>query len=148
MFAIITTEKFKLLFTDSIWRQFIIFCLVGILNTAIDFSVYLFLTRNFNFFSNFFIIANIISFSCAVISSYYLNSRWIFKFNTDNNTKRFSMFLVVSLFGLLINSFILYLFVNYVELTDITAKIIATIIVLFWNFFINKYWTFKKSIVK
>ena len=56
-------------------------------------------------------------------------------------------FAVVNVIGWGINTFVLWaltpVFTSLVgELGYNIAKAIATIIVLFWNFFVNRYWTY------
>lgn len=100
------------------------------------------------------LIANTISFSAAVISNFTFNRYWTYP---DSRTKPVAsqviQFAVVSLIGLIINNAIL-LFLEGVfdsllaTLANgnvrgyIPAKMVATIVVLFWNFFVNRYWTY------
>lgn len=103
------------------------------------------------------ILANTISFSLAVLSNFTLNRYWTYP---ESRTKRkriqLPQFAAVSIAGLIINNAILALttplFENLIELVKflpdsidgyMPAKILATIVVLFWNFFVNRYWTFR-----
>ncbi len=98
--------------------------------------------------------ANTISFSAAVISNFTLNRFWTYP---DSREKKISsqigQFAAVSLIGLIINNGILAALespfdailadVSIISLKGyIPAKMIATIVVLFWNFFVNRYWTY------
>jgi len=123
-----------------ILKQFIKFCLVGFSNTVIDFLVYLILTR---FFLIYFIIANIFSFLIAATWSFILNKYWTFRNKEKRIKSQYIKFLIISTLGLILNTFFLYILVSYWGFYDLLAKAIAIIIVLFWNFGMNRFWTFR-----
>jgi len=84
--------------------------------------------------------SNTISFSSAVISNFTWNYLWTYP---ESRSKP----LVVNLMGLGINLAVLNalnpLCTRVFGLLGYNAaKAIATIVVLFWNFFVNRYWTY------
>ncbi len=125
-------------------KQFIRFGIVGVINTSLDFVIYAFLTRLFLFFDEHYLIANLISFSIATVNSYIFNKYWTFKDNSKQHKIQYTKFYLVSLCGLILTQTILYILVE-LGLYDLLAKAIAVGVVLFWNFFVNKFWTFKKT---
>ena len=122
-------------------RQFIKFGLVGVSSTAIDWGVFYSLNH---FFSVYYLIAKAISFVVSVINSYYWNRRWTFRSQNQRKMHEFGKFLVVSSVGLGLNTYIMYLAVSIFGLRYIYGLILATTIVVFWNFLANKFWTFKE----
>jgi putative flippase GtrA len=103
------------------------------------------------------VLANTISFSLAVISNFTLNRFWTYP-ESRSIRKRIQLpqFTTVSIAGLVINNVIFALSVplfdrvitTFAVVPDaieayIPAKILATIVVLFWNFFVNRYWTYR-----
>ena len=126
-------------------RQFIYFCIIGGINTALDFGVYILLTRSSSFFKEYFFIANIISFSIAVTNSYILNRRYTFKSNNGNIRSEYTKFIIVNIFGVIFNTLILVFMVDTFGIHDLIAKAIAVGVVLFWNFYMNRRWTFKNN---
>ena len=94
------------------------------------------------------LIANTISFSLAVISNYTWNRFWTYPDSRSKPVRsQLIQFVVVNVAGLGINTLVLAaltpLFTRMVgELGYNIAKAIATVIVLFWNFFVNRYWTY------
>jgi len=127
-------------------KQFIKFCIVGTFNTFLDFGIYTSLTRLIGFFGHYYLIANFISFSCAVTSSFFLNKHWTFQNKEKKRAHiQYGKFWIVSGFGLGGNELILFILVRYFGVYDLLAKAIATGIILFWNFFMNKYWTFREN---
>lgn len=124
-------------------KQFLKFCIVGGLNTILDFVIYIGLTRPFVFWEKNYILAGFVSFIFAATSSYFLNKTWTFRDRQSKITKQYPKFLLISTIGLLLNLTTLYLLVSQFKIYDLIAKIIAVILVTFWNFIMNKIWTFK-----
>ena len=123
-------------------RQFIKFGLVGASSTIIDWGIYLVLTR---FLGIYYIMAKILSFSIAVINSYIWNRRWTFRSNNPQKLREFIKFLIIAFVGVVLNSMIMYIVVDFVHLSDLYGLVFASGIVMFWNFLANKYYTFKES---
>ena len=129
--------------------EFFKFAVVGVVNTGIDFGLYFVLTRCTDLGDgNWILLANFIAFSAAATNSYFLNKFWTFKVKGGKMPVQFSKFFLVSLVGLLLNEIILYSLVNGIDLHDLFAKAAAIVVVLFWNYLANKYWTFKGGGVK
>lgn len=88
-----------------------------------------------------YIIANSMAFSLALVTSFVLNRFFNFKVK-DKIIIRFGRFLIVNLSGLLISNSILIYFsglIPYIEL-----KILSMPVVIFFQFVMNYFWTFKK----
>lgn len=118
------------------------FCLIGAFNTFLHFGVYYSLTR---YLSVQFLIANAIAFIIAATSSYFLNKFWTFQDKSKDYHKQYPKFIIIAAVGLLMHEGLLYLFVENFELHDLIALIIAAFIVVFWNFFMNRLWTFRNN---
>lgn len=128
-------------------RQFTKFGAVGFSGAIVDLAVYNLLAVLFGFNIYF---ARTISFILAVSNNYYLNRRWTFKSHEQNISIQFSKYLVVSVIGWGLNLIIMRIFepfalrFNSMILQKNIPVIIAIIFVLFWNYFANKKWTFRK----
>lgn len=138
-------------------KQFSKFIIVGGINTGIDFAVFnaeMALTGIYT--GAPIILFNIISFSVAVINSYYMNKYWTFQDGRPLKEKttavKFSQFIGVSLVGIGINSAVVYAFTVLIPsmfgLSPVVwvniAKLFATGVSLVWNFIGYKLWVFKK----
>lgn len=68
---------------------------------------------------------------------------------TFSSTARHSIatvrFLIVASAGLAINSALIYLMADIAGLYYLAAQVIATFIVLLWNFYIHHIWTYKSA---
>jgi putative flippase GtrA len=151
-----TQDSPKLSRIKRLVKQFSKFFIVGIVNTGIDFAILnieIFLTGITS--GSTLVLFNIVSFSIAVINSYYLNKFWTFEDKRPDGDKapiKFSQFIGVSLVGLSINSLVIFGFTSLVpvmfglspQLWVNVAKIFATGASLIWNFIGYKLWVFKK----
>jgi len=129
-------------------RQIIKFSITGLLNTIIDFSALNFLVQ---IFAWSVIPANTVSFSLAVINSYFLNKYWTFKDKHPVHIKQFSIFVGVSLIGLGLSNLLIYTGLQIFQAYDFglafawhynIAKAVSALIVLIWNFLASKFWVF------
>lgn len=124
-------------------RQFVTFALIGVTNTFWDFFIYILFTRGWLGFHLHFLLANVFAFLLSVVNSYLLNKRFTFRDTAQEHYRLFSKFLFVNLVSLGMYEGMLFLGVHRLRLFDLTAKLFAIIIVMLWNFFANKYWTFR-----
>ena len=138
--------------------RFLRFAFVGILGAVVDFGVSNLLIKLFNMR---LVIAGTISFIAAIISNFIWNRYWTYP---DSRSKPVSQqlvqFTVISVLGLGIRIPILYFIEPLLEslaikmnlqvlplldaktLSDNFTLAVAVIIVMFWNFFANRYWTY------
>ncbi|MBU6343030.1 MAG: GtrA family protein [Bacteroidetes bacterium] len=88
-------------------------------------------------------LANSIGFSAAVISNYILNRLWTFHSTDPGIALQFGKFLVVALVGLGLNNAILFWLHEQKGKQFYFSKLLATAIVMLWNFGANYLFTFK-----
>jgi putative flippase GtrA len=133
--------------------QFSRFVVIGVMNTAIDFSVLNLLMWWTGIYAGKWIfLLNAASFFVAVINSYFWNKYWTFKDRDEIKVNEFSQFIMVTLIGLAINSGIVYGITTFIppvyglskELWANLAKVVATGLSLAWNFIGYKFIVFKK----
>jgi len=137
---------FELAKRKKFYRQFVKFGIVGVGGTLIDLVIYNILALLFHYNIYF---ARTISFILAATNNYILNRRWTFKNKDKNIAKQYFQFFFISAIGLGLNLLIMHFAQNLVknvqnEILKLNIPVvIAILIVLVWNFFANKYWTFK-----
>jgi putative flippase GtrA len=143
--------------------RFLKFAAVGTLGAVIDFGTLNLLVQLVGFPK---VLANAFSFTAAVISNFIWNRLWVYpETQGEPLTRQFAQFLFVNVAGLAINTAIFYgsdrwilgeagLFAGPVGVLALSigmshfdfaynsAKVLATAVVLFWNFFVNRIWTF------
>jgi putative flippase GtrA len=127
--------------------RFVKFALVGSLGAVIDFSVLNLLVLAFGVPK---VWANTCSFTAAVISNFTWNRLWSFPESRQRPIRtQLPQFALVNLIGLGINQAVFLGLDHYVfgpafgRLGYNLAKAVAIIVVLFWNYGINRIWTYK-----
>ena len=106
------------------------------LTILIDF-VFLYLFREFCHFP--VLVSNTLSFCISVIYNYIASVKWVFDVNKEKDAKKqFIVFIVFSVMGLLLNDLIMWLSVDFLSIYYLLAKIIATFIVMIFNFVTRK----------
>ena len=138
--------------------RFFRFAIVGIIGAVVDFGTFNILT-NFAGFSAVW--ASVLSFIAAIISNFTWNRYWTYR---DSRSKplgrQLIQFSMVSIIGLLIRTPIIAVlepflnriftgldflpegFITAEFLANNLALAVGVIVVMFWNFFINRYWTY------
>ena len=138
--------------------RFLRFAVVGIIGAVVDFGTFNLLSSVVGLGA---VVSSVFSFIAAIISNFTWNRYWTYP---DSRTKpigrQLFQFTVVSLIGLAIRtpliavleplltslfgklSFLPVGFVTAELLGENIALAIAVIVVMFWNFFINRYWTY------
>jgi dolichol-phosphate mannosyltransferase len=135
-------------------KRFIKFAIVGGIGAVLDVAVLTVLVFGLHMPDY---LANIISVICAIISNFTWNTLWTFPESRGQNRlhKHFAQFALVNIAGLGINEVVFVLtdkflfeplFVQFhinPALGIYPAKLFAIGIVLFWNFGINRIWTYR-----
>lgn len=116
--------------------QIIKFGMVGGLCFLIDYGVMIFLTEVFNIN---YLISSGISFTVSVIVNYVLSMRFVFETEQDDSAmKKFIIFVVLSIIGLIINQILMWILVDKIGIFYMISKIGATVIVMVYNFITRK----------
>ncbi len=126
---------------SSIIRQFIIYGMVALIPTAVDFSLLYFLTE---FAGLYYLFSLVVAFVVALFFSYFFQKKFTFKNGSRKYTPQFSVFCLISLVGLLINAGIVFGVVEFFGLWYMFGKVVATGVSYLWNFSAHKYITFGK----
>ena len=131
LFHIKVSEK-----TENLFVQIFKFGIVGVIATLIDFA-FLYVFKEFCHFN--VVVANTLSFCISVIYNYIASVQWVFDVNEEKDKKKqFITFIVFSVIGLLINDGIVWLATDILKIHYMISKIIATAIVMVFNFITRK----------
>ena len=125
-------EKIK---NNKLLMQILKFGIVGGTAFVIDYGIFTILSQ---FLNIHYLIASIISFSISVIYNYILSIKWVFDVSKKQTSKEFIVFVILSVIGLGINSLIMYVSVDLMHIHEMIGKIIATAIVMVYNFITRK----------
>lgn len=123
------------------FRNLILYGVIGSSSALLDFTIFTILTELCDIY---YLIANCISVTCGLTNSFILNRKYNFKV-TDKTIKRAAMFFVVGYCGLVLNSTLLYVFINYTHFATPIAKLCAMAIEVLLQFIVNSLVTFKRT---
>jgi len=119
------------------------FGLVGVVASIVDIGLLnlLYLKASANLY-----VATGLAFVIASVVAYGLNNRWTYKrlglqFGAQNLIK----YTIIGTVGLVLTEIIMRVLVGNQGLNYNLAKVIAIFLVFFWNFFGNRFWTFRAN---
>ena len=116
-------------------NQILKFGIVGVIAFLIDYILFLTLTE---IIGVHYLISNIISFSVSVIFNYILSIKWVFEIKHKQTKKDFILFVILSVIGLGINELIIYIMVDKLIINKMFSKLVATAVVMVYNFITRK----------
>lgn len=137
-------------------EQILKFAVVGGISFVVDFLVY---GVSCNVLGIHYIIAGVLGFVISVIVNYLLSMKFVFKSKDDmSKGSEFVIFVILSLIGMVLNSVILFVCIDLlymhwiwlqsiinIEIMNLAAKIVATAIVMVYNFVTRKIFLEKKE---
>ncbi len=119
--------------------QFIKFAVVGVLNSAIQYLVFLFL---YSVTGIQYLVASIVGYVAGMTNSYMLNRTWTFRSCDQKLLAQLSRFVAVNLISLGANIGLLLLLVSTGLMVPQWALVVAITGSTLVNFVLNKVWTF------
>ncbi|MEO5343269.1 MAG: GtrA family protein [Gammaproteobacteria bacterium SHHR-1] len=119
-------------------RQFLRFGLVGVLNTALDFTLFILFYGVLGLAPQ---LANALAFWLAASNSYWLNQRWTFA-ASQPSLGAYGRFLLFNAGGLLISSLLLHWLGPVIGMEG--AKLAAIGLAFLWNFIMSKHFVFAR----
>lgn len=146
------------------FERFVKWMLVGLLGSVVDFAVLNIMKRVFESIGLGagwplamdphqiqLVAANAISFSAAVLSNFTWNRLWTFPESRERPIgSQLVQFTIINVLGLIINTVVLVVLDRYVfsiflgeRLSYNAAKAVAIGVVLFWNYGMNRIWTYR-----
>ncbi len=124
------------------FQQFLKYCIGGGLAFITDAGLLFVFTEYGHLW---YLFSATLSFSIAAVVNYSFQYFVTFKDTRGEIKKQFAMFLFIAVVGLALNNSLLYIQVEWLGFWYMLAKAVAAVIVLIWNFLMNKHITFKSQ---
>lgn len=120
---------------EKLMKQILKFGVVGGGAFLIDYSILYVLTE---FVGIHYLISSVISFIISLIFNYILSIYWVFDVTKKQTTKEIFIFVILSVIGLGINQVVMYVGSDLLHIHYMITKLVATFIVMVWNFVTRK----------
>ncbi len=116
--------------------QFARFLVVGLFSFAFDYGLFFVL---FHYFGVQYLVASTISFSLSLVLNYFLTLRFVFEAKPGRNVvKEFAIYIGLNIIALGLNQLILFATVDGLGMDPLVGKLVATAVVLVYNFISRK----------
>ena len=120
---------------SKLFKQLFRFGVVGFTAFLIDAGVLYVLTE---YLHVYYLVSSVISFIVSLAYNYILSIFWVFDVKKRQTYKEVLLFAILSVIGLGVNQLVMYLGVDLLNIHYMLCKIIATIIVMVYNFITRK----------
>lgn len=121
---------------SHVLRQFGRFLVVGLLSFAVDFGLFLVLHE---LLAIQYLVASTASFSISLVLNYWLTLRFVFDARPGRNVAaEFALYVGLNIVALGLNQLVLLLSVEALAADPVVGKLIATAVVLVFNFISRK----------
>ncbi len=131
--------------TDNTWNtleQFFRFCVVGCSNVVISLSTYYIVIYAFG--EKYYLFGQTSGFILGIFNSYVLNSKFVFSTKGSKTSEVFLKMCVCYLFTYFVQTGLLFALISFFSFSAKIAPIVAIIVTIPANFFLNKTWSFKE----
>ena len=117
--------------------QILKFGVVGALAFVIDYGLLIFCTEKLGIN---YLISGAIAFSVAVVFNYILSMLWVYDTSGNDRDKKMQLviFIILSVIGLGLTELLMWIGTDLLGIHYTITKIIATVIVMFYNFVTRK----------
>ena len=121
-------------------KELILYVVFGVLTTLVNILVYFLFVRGFHVH---YIYSNIVAWVASVLFAYVTNRIWVFESKSTNIIKEISLFFGGRLFSGILDTALMYLFIDLLSFGDIFSKIVVQVIVVIMNYVLSKFVIFK-----
>lgn len=146
-------EKIKEIIKKVCTKEVISYIIFGVLTTIVNIVISFILKAVFNIDGN---IASTIGIICSILFAYFTNRKWVFESEARKVKEKLielakfilgrAFTMVVEIIGVYILNDIIHMFYGIFNdnIAYLANKCIITVIVIILNFFISKFFAFKK----
>ncbi|MCI8353238.1 MAG: GtrA family protein [Clostridia bacterium] len=137
-------ELIKRLIKKFCTKEIIFYGIFGVLTTLVNIAVFYVLTHFLHLEEN---LSNAIAIVLAVLFAYFTNRKIVFNSTASTLKEKlyeFGKFILGRAFTMIVELVGFFLMFNIMHIQELVSKILISIIVIILNFFISKFFAFKK----
>ncbi len=137
-------ELIKNLIKKFCTKEIIFYGIFGVLTTLVNIAVFYVLTHFIHLEEN---LSNAIAIILAVLFAYFTNRKIVFNSTASTLKEKlyeFGKFILGRAFTMIVELIGFFLMFNIMHIQELISKILISIIVIVLNFFISKFFAFKK----
>jgi putative flippase GtrA len=128
---------------DRTLNQLFRYTFVGGLAFVVDFGVLVLMTE---IAGVHYLASAAVAFMFGVLTNYTLSVVWVFRQRTlDDKRLEFAAFAAIALIGLGLNEVLIWFFTRHVHLHYLVSKLLSTVSVFSWNFFLLRFVLFRRE---
>lgn len=125
-------------------KEVIFYGIFGVLTTLVNVGVFYLFTKFIHLEEN---LANIIAIILAILFAYFTNRKIVFNSKASGlkeNFNEFVKFMIGRSFTMIVELVGFFVMFNILHIQELISKLTITILVIILNFFISKFFAFKK----
>lgn len=137
-------EQIKSIIKKFCTKEVILYVVFGVLTTIINIGSFYIMTNFINLEEN---LANAIAIILAVLVAYFTNRKMVFNSTASNFKEKlteFFKFIIGRAFTMIVEFVGFFLMFNVLHIQELISKTFITVLVIVLNFFISKFFAFKK----
>ncbi len=137
-------EKIKKIVKKILNKDVMLYIFFGVLTTIVNFVTFYLLNGVMNIDGN---ISNLVAIPLAIIFAYFTNRKWVFHTEAKGFKENFNEFCKF-VAGRAVTMFIEFfgcMLLFKTPIPEIVSKLGVNVIIIFLNFFISKFFAFKKK---
>lgn len=124
-------------------KQLIKFGIVGVISTLLDYGLMVLFTEVFDVH---YLLSSTLSYAISLVFNYLASMKYVFHSKEGmSRSKEFIIFTVLCLMGMGLNQLVLWLIVEQLGIDYRISKILATGVVMVWNFVTRKIFLEEKG---
>ena len=137
-------KKIKELIDKVFTKEIILYGVFGLFTTFVNLLIFYILTH-IGLEEN---LSNIIAVITSILFAYFTNRKYVFNSSAitfKEKFKEFYKFILGRAFTMIIEIVGFYLLHNIIGIEEMISKVVLTVVVIILNYFISKFFAFKKS---
>ncbi len=137
-------EQIKKLIKKFCTKELILYAIFGVLTTIVNFVCFYILTEFIHIEEN---LSNAFSIVASILFAYFTNRKLVFNSTATTAKEKlteFGKFILGRAFSMIVELVGFFLMFNIASINEFVSKALISIIVIILNFFISKFFAFKK----